>query len=380
MLVSLLPLVALSHAGPVEVWSPTGLPNGGGVDGVAGWSSGYSRDDWYSADLDGSGFIIYSATDENTGDNSGALDNFLVNAAETVTQGRWTSGFYTEDDDSFGIVAGHSSGDDMIMLVFCGGYGEGPSCPFDIGGVGLAMIQVSGGSYSLLDASGSTYRPTAAGSLYLDYNDGVLTGAWPDGGVTLSASVSLRSLSKVGFWSYDAGYDGGGRGNTNTGFYTNDDVAMALYAHDDDSDGVIDDDDNCEKASNRDQADSDRDGIGDACDSSGGGGGGGGGDTGGGGGGGGGGDTGGGGGGGGGDTGNGGGGGDTGNGGGDDTGATDGDTALDDTGAFDVDAGKAGLVYPGSCGCSAQDAGAPASGVIALVLAGLFTARRRRSA
>ena len=58
-----------------------------------------------------------------------------------------------------------------------------------------------------------------------------------------------------GYYAYDVGgNDGAFFGNT------------VVYAFDDDGDGVIDDEDNCEFVENEDQADGDGDGIGSACD------------------------------------------------------------------------------------------------------------------
>lgn len=386
MLASLLLALAASnpaHAGATEIWSYDSWPNGGSVAGTGGWQNGWGGDPWYGGDLYGWGVTpVWSSSDSNTSDDSGAIDNWLVNEAVPVTQGAWAAGFYSEDDDSFGLVIGNEGSGNYYLFAFCGADGGGsPNCPFDLSSdVGSALIQMSGGRATILAESSTTYEPNDYGPIYISYNDGVLSGHWDDVGLELSAAVSgIPDLSRVGFWSYDAGYDGG-RYNTNTCFYQN-----ALYAWDDDDDGVVDDDDNCEKAANADQADNDRDGLGNVCDSTpdgaGGGTGGGGTDTGGG-------NTDTGNGGGGTDTGNGGGGTDTdtGNGGGTDSGGSTDSAVTDDTAGVDgvgddaLSAEEAAkLTYQGNCGC-ATPATAPSSGGLLAVGAALvgFLARRRK--
>jgi hypothetical protein len=357
----LLALALSAHAGPVPIWDATFAGDGARIAGRSGWEGGYSSDPWVGYAYEEEGPVwAFSATDEYGGSwgDGGPSDNWLVNEAEPVRQGRFEAYFYAEDNDSFGLVFGNAGPGDFFLLAFCGE--DEDRCPIDIGGEGMALVRVSGGRATVLDSTRSGYDPYDYGILYVDYNDGVVTAGWTEAGISVSARpTDLRELPRVGFWGYDSGYDQREyeRGeNTNLAF-----TVPVLYAHDDDSDGVLDDADNCEKAANPDQADADGDGRGTACDSDEGGGGGG--DTGGGGG--------------GGDTGNGGGGG----GGGDTDSGSGGDT---DTNASDtgVDGGGDGLNVPGGglrvagdCGC---DGGATGVAGVLPVLLAAFAARRRR--
>jgi MYXO-CTERM domain-containing protein len=87
-------------------------------------------------------------------------------------------------------------------------------------------------------------------------NDGKIRASL--GNVKLSVdTIDDRQMNQVGFYSYNSGAADG-----SYLFFSN----PTLFAMDDDDDGVIDDEDNCEKDANPDQADADGDGIGAVCD------------------------------------------------------------------------------------------------------------------
>ncbi|HCH64781.1 MAG TPA: hypothetical protein DFR83_18385, partial [Deltaproteobacteria bacterium] len=83
--------------------------------------------------------------------------------------------------------------------------------------------------------------------------------AWGDAIALSGSDSSPLPAGATGVYAYDSGY---GDNFLITAF-----GSLELYAYDDDNDGVIDDNDNCESVANPDQSDRDRDGIGAACDS-----------------------------------------------------------------------------------------------------------------
>jgi MYXO-CTERM domain-containing protein len=269
-------LVALfaAHAAPVEVWSYDDFPGDyEGISGTDGWESGFEYDNWYGYIGSTGTHWAFAYTDYGTSDtggtwgDGGALDNFLVNDAEDVGDGQFTTTFYTADDDSFGIVIGHSGAASYYLFVLCGEEdSDSADCPLELrGGTGSAIVRISRGNAEVLAETDASYNLGREGEAYgevsFSLNDGVLTAVYEDGGVRLEAEdTTFTSVNAIGFWSYNSGYynDGSWQGFSDP----------VLYAHDDDDDGVIDDDDNCEFERNPDQDDSDNDGVGDACDDS----------------------------------------------------------------------------------------------------------------
>lgn len=258
-------LMALAAAGEVEVWQGT-FPNDESVDGVDGWASGYSDDAWYSyiSQNDGNTYVLPATDDyEEAGCDrwTGACANYLVNDAEDVTDGRFSTSIYSEDDDTLGVAFGHQNDSDYLLFVLCG---EGDtSCPLaDLGGQ-AALLHIDGNSATVLDSARASYELYTELILSVTSNDGQLSATFGD--VTLSGEMpGGRQLNGVGLYSYNAGYGD----NSNVYFWI-----PTLYALDTDDDGVIDDEDNCDDDSNADQADADDDGIGTACDDNEGGGG-----------------------------------------------------------------------------------------------------------
>jgi hypothetical protein len=272
MLLTLL-LALPAHADPVAMWSYEGFPNNDWIAGTDGWSTGYESDPWFGyTDRNGINWA-FSYTDDNGGTwGSGeALDDFLVNPAEPVGDGRFDATFYSADDDAIGLVIGQRDAENYYLFVLCGGHGgQGPDCPVTLSsggsGIGSAIVRIRRGEATVLAETADTFTLGDSGDLSFELDDGVLTATWEEGGVSLTAEdTSFDSMNSVGFWAYDAGEGEDQRTADYIAF-----TAPVLYALDDDADGVIDDADNCEFDVNPDQGDADDDGIGDACDDSGG--------------------------------------------------------------------------------------------------------------
>lgn len=259
-------LAPLSLAGTVEAWVPEEFPDEEGVAGEGGWHNGWSEDEWYSFDFDGTMLVVpyWDRGDDGEFGDGGAHDNWLTNAAVDVKQGEFAVNVYVDDDDGWGVVFG-AGGDERYLLLFCGydSGGGNPDCPsgdIDVPGSGLFFI--SGGDVEVLDQTDRSVESDSDNTVVVSMNDGelVVTVGRIEYAMTVGAEFALNG---VGFYGYNQGLreeDGNGQ-RTSAYFYQ-----PVLSWHDDDDDGVVDDADNCEKAANVDQADADADGIGTACD------------------------------------------------------------------------------------------------------------------
>lgn len=345
-------LLLLALAGPAAassqlLWSYDAF--GTPVSGHDSWKGGYSADTWSAFDYGGHTWA-YPNTDEGDGTflQDAPASNWMVNPAVPVKDGEFLFDAYISDDDAIGGVVATSS-TAAWMVVICGNQ-RGSSCPVERHAGDVVLLQITSSGTTELDSAHDTYPTGQIFDIHISSNDGVLR-AWSEatGWEVTGAIADGTAMSSMGFYAYNCG--GMGERSANCAF-----SQPMLYGLDDDNDNVIDDQDNCEFASNADQSDRDGDGIGDACDSS----------T----------DTGG------------------GNGGGDadtdtdtdsDTDAdsdTDTDTDADtDSGSLDSDVGAnipGEIKTAGSCGCASSPSGGAAGLLGALGLA--VVARRRRSA
>lgn len=326
-----------------EMWSYDTFPHDQDVSGLDGWVSGYTPDTWYGLLVEGGDTWVMSATDDEeegavAWGAGGPIDDFLVHAAVPVGDGRLDATFWTQDDDALGLVIGHRDAANYYLFVLCGASdSEDASCPIPLRTrTGSALVRIEDGDATVLAETAASYEEGELGELSFELNDGVLIGTFED--IVLTAEdATFTSVGHVGFWAYDAGIGAQGDGYSSTGFH-----GPTLWATDDDEDGLVDDVDNCEHASNPRQEDADGDGVGDVCDT------------------------------------------------GEDTGDTDGgDTDVADTDVSDTDdtpgddtdgSGRpiGGLSAPGSCSC---DGSRGALGGFACALPLLFAAagaRRRR--
>ena len=229
------------------------------VAGHNGWVNGYSADTWW-----GAGGRAYSATDHNVSDSVGtgygsgwAADNWIARG-DHVGQGVTSVSLYNEDDDAIGLVA-CSNMDDTFYLV---GHSR-DSTPPGVGAIEqptLFVMRVEAGEPDLLETTQVGLRYDQFNELSLTIDDGALT-------VELNGTEVLEVVDpdpllpgRSGLYAYDAGHDGGSQ-NTDAFF-----DAIEVRWMDEDGDSVPDDTDNCEGRPNKDQADDDDDGIGNACD------------------------------------------------------------------------------------------------------------------
>lgn len=252
-----------------EVWSFSDYPVGERVVGSDGWFGGYDEDGWYGYQGEQQRYAL-PVTDHDGGSwgSGDAIDNWIVNEDAAVGDGIVISSIYSEDDDSIGLVFGWTSETDFYLLLMTGsGRSEGSSPLGD--GVYTVLAHIQDGDAEILDMVEESYEFYQLQAVMLAVNDGQVYGAvWPDTDTDGSPNFELSAtdgdpmegIGLSGFYSYNAGYEGESR-NSNVYF-----GAIGVFGFDDDSDGVIDDDDNCEFTANEDQADADGDGIGTACD------------------------------------------------------------------------------------------------------------------
>jgi len=259
-----------SSSNLLPVWSYDSYPDGIELDGIGGWHSGYADDPWEGYHSNSAGInFAKSLTDDNGGSfgSGDAADNWLVNDSAAVQDGAVASIFYTEDDDTIGLVFGWVDATNYYVLMLCGdGRGAGGSNPFQDGNWS-GIVRIRNGSAEILAESGDTYNAGDIQAFAIAVDDGAIRAlVWPDPSVEGTPSITLEASDpdpipvpgRAGFYAYDAG-DSGSSSRALFG-------PIELLGFDDDGDGVIDDDDNCEFVSNADQADLDGDGIGSACD------------------------------------------------------------------------------------------------------------------
>lgn len=244
-----------AHAAELELWSITDFGDDGALDGQDGWTAGWDEDPWVVY-----GGIAYSSTDEGTdGQTYGegtALDNWIVRGDDGEDI-RLSAEMFNEDDDALGVVLHRSADDTFYLLVRSGDDGPAPAGRVDE--PSLILIRVEGGDGEVL-ASEATGQQSEEFSLSVSFDDGAIVASL-DGQTLIEVDdPDPLPAGTAGFYAYNAGYDGGGS-NTNAGA-----TGITLYGLDEDDDGVVDDQDNCEETANPGQDDEDVDGIGNLCD------------------------------------------------------------------------------------------------------------------
>jgi hypothetical protein len=256
-------LVGAAFAADIPAWNVDRFPEEGYISGADGWQSGYDGDGWVSYDR---GRYALSYSDDNNRD-VGMGDAYFVGAPSDdwllrgvdVGQGVVRVTMFESDNDGIGVAFNNDGAGATYIAV----YSEDSAPPPEdsVERPTLLLYRVSGGVGRVL-ASERVERGVdieRGVELSTDVNDGQVQ-------VRLNGSLMIDVTDpsplppgQAGLYTYDAGstnYD-----DTYAGF---DSISVAW--HDDDSDGVVDDTDNCEKASNSDQKDTDGDGLGDVCD------------------------------------------------------------------------------------------------------------------
>jgi MYXO-CTERM domain-containing protein len=249
----------LAHAAPVPAFDSGDLESDATMDGTDGWEAGFGEDPWFAT-----GGLALSATDLNIGDDGGdgygsgwAADNWILNGPNLQDQ-QVVLTLFNEDDDFVGVVVSHDGIDSFYLIGV-----TRDAAPPPLEGVDeptLAIYRVEGGVGRVL-ATAPVEVLESAVDLEVVVDDGqVVANLQGNPSLTAEPDEPLPA-GRVGFYAYDAGFDGGGFGNTNAGGGS----LRALWLDGDDDD-IIDDEDNCEEVANPDQGDFDGDGIGDACD------------------------------------------------------------------------------------------------------------------
>ncbi len=274
VLFSLLALQA--QAASVSVWSNADFADSVEISGTDQWQTGYASDPWVGIDADELGTFALPITDDNGGafGSGSAADNWLVNLDAVAGEGWLSSIVYSEDDDTVGLVINASAGDTYYGMAVVGGEdaaGDGLSYgsnPFGYtSGPWLVLYKLDGGTLTILDeVSRQGFPQGAFFKLAIGVNDRQVWGrfwsdaddAWGDATVLVGTDTTPLPAGPAGLYAYDAGYIDDGLVTAFGG--------MEQFAYDDDDDGVLDDDDNCETVANPDQADRDLDGVGSACD------------------------------------------------------------------------------------------------------------------
>jgi MYXO-CTERM domain-containing protein len=127
---------------------------------------------------------------------------------------------------------------------------------------GSALLEIKDGTVTVIDGSSDAYGLEDAQNVTISSEDGVVTASYPGVEYTFVADENF-TLNGVGFYGYNIGeYTYNRQDDGNSAYFYN----PLLSAYDDDNDGLVDDEDNCEKIANPDQDDADKDGIGTVCD------------------------------------------------------------------------------------------------------------------
>ena len=206
----------------VDVWSYTDYPDEETLDGVDGWSSGYSDDEWYGYEGELQRYAL-PLTDDNGGTwgDGGPYDIWLINDEAVVGDGILVSSVYSEDDDSIGLVLRWQDPDNYLLFIMTGtGRAEGSSPIED--GVYAALVEIRDGEANVLDDVSDSYDQYNLHAFAVGANDDeVFALLWAeldtsdDPIIELSATgVDDIGIGLGGFYAYDAGYDGGGGGNS----------------------------------------------------------------------------------------------------------------------------------------------------------------------
>lgn len=219
----------------LSLWEPAAFVDNAEVSGTDGWASGYAEDPWRGFVSGGTAWA-YATTDETGGSwgAGGPTDNWLLNEGRSFQEGGIQADFWTEDDDSVGLVLADEAGT-LYLFVLCGAEDRpNPTCPLSLEGpTGSALVRLSDHELTVLAETPDSYPfGELFGDLALYRDQGELVGVSESLGLELRAAVSGSTpLGPAGFYSY------------------NSDLASfsepLWFQLDDDDDGTPNDDDAC---------------------------------------------------------------------------------------------------------------------------------------
>lgn len=265
MMLGLMMLAQPARAADISAWVGDRFPRNQEIAGNDGWIGGYDGDPWFGLEQNGESYALSASDDSNddvgAGDTYGQgapSDNWLVSGND-VGQGVTSVVMFENDDDALGLVFCNDTKGTFYLVFYTGDSAPPPVGRVDRPSVYLYRIQ-KGEAEILGDGRvGRGFDTTQGVELTADLDDGRIL-VTVDGETVIEAEdAAPLPPGQSGFYAYNSG------SNDNDNTYAGFDVIRVDW-HDDDSDAVPDDDDNCEKTSNSDQTDTDKDGLGDVCD------------------------------------------------------------------------------------------------------------------
>jgi uncharacterized protein (TIGR03382 family) len=259
----LMAMIAPAHAADIDAWNVDRFPREQAIVGSDGWVGGYDADSWYGWNAGEYALSITDDANEDVGagdtyGNGAPSDNWIVRG-DAVGQGVTDVVLFMNDNDGIGIVFNNNKKGTFYLALYSGDSAPPPLSRVDQ--PGLFLYRVENGTAEVI-GNGRADRNldlTNGAELSADINDGHILVS-----INGRTSIEVDDASPLppgqsGLYAYNAG------SNNNDDTYAGFDSIRVVW-HDDDSDKIADDVDNCEKASNADQKDSDNDGLGDACD------------------------------------------------------------------------------------------------------------------
>ena len=245
--------IATAFAGTPIAWERDDFGADAVIAGTDGWTNGYEADAWW-----GTQGVAATLTDHNTVDDPLAWRNWLIRGPD-LQQLVADAFLFNEDDDAIGLVFAHDGDDTYYLAAHTRNSAPPPIELLDPATQAIVfLLRVVDGVPTELARADARLAAAAYTKLTVRADDRRI-GVFLDDVQILDVTDALLPAGQVGFYAYDAGYDG----TTSTDAWFDGIVVRSI---DEDDDGVIDDDDNCEEVANTGQSDADGDGTGDACD------------------------------------------------------------------------------------------------------------------